>query len=150
MIVMVVKTVELYVEKPVEDLYILDITKNVNDSIKQSAITNGLATVFVGCTTASISTMHHEPRTVDEMHETLERLAPSAIDYEHHKTCGDLNGVGGDTNGKSHIRSALLGPSITVPLKDGRLMLDREQDIVLLDFDIIKRKRKIVVQIMGE
>jgi thiamine phosphate synthase YjbQ (UPF0047 family) len=61
-----------------------------------------------------------------------------------------MYGVGGDHNGKSHVRSAMLGPSITVPLKDSKLMLDQGQDIVLLDFDIVKRKRKVIVQIMGE
>jgi secondary thiamine-phosphate synthase enzyme len=147
---MAVKTLEVYVEKPVEDLYILDITPNVVSMINSGGIKNGLANVFVACSTASISTMEHEPRTVKDMHEILERLAPSGIDYAHHRTCGDLNGIGGDNNGKSHIRSAILGPSITVPLKDGKLMLDAAQDIVLLDFDIIKRKRKIVVQIIGE
>lgn len=147
---MTVKTVELYFEKPVEDLYIIDITKDVQQSIDASRIKNGIATVFIGCSTASISTMKHEPRSLKEMHEALERLAPSDADYLHHRSVADINGVGGDNNGKSHVRSALLGPSITVPLKDGKLMLDRDQDIVVLDFDIIKRKRKVILQVMGE
>jgi secondary thiamine-phosphate synthase enzyme len=147
---MVVKTDEFYVDKNVEDLFIADLTKQVNDSIVKSAVRDGLVTVFVGCSTASISTMKHEPRSVEEMRQTLEMLAPSNIEYAHHTSTGDLNGIGNDDNGKSHIRSAILGPSITVPLKDGKLMLDEDQDIVLLDFDLIKRKRKIVVQIMGE
>jgi secondary thiamine-phosphate synthase enzyme len=147
---MTVKTAEIFVEKPVEDLYILDITQKVAESIKESKVLNGLATVFIGCSTASISTMKHETEGIKDMRAALEKLAPSDIEYEHHKTCGDLNGIGGDNNGKSHIRSALMGPSITVPLKDGKLMLDDEQDIVLLDFDLIRRKRKIVVQIIGE
>ncbi len=147
---MAVKTEEFYVEKPVEDLYIKDITIEVNKSIASNSIKDGIVTVFVGCSTASISTMKHEKRSVEEMKQMLERLAPSNIDYAHHTSTGDLNGIGNDDNGKSHIRSAILGPSITVPLKDGKLMLDGEQDIVLLDFDLIKRKRKVVVQIMGE
>ncbi|MDE1871696.1 MAG: secondary thiamine-phosphate synthase enzyme YjbQ [Candidatus Micrarchaeota archaeon] len=147
---MTVKTVELYFEKPVEDLYIIDITKDVQKSIDSSRIRNGIATVFIGCSTASISTMKHEPRSLKEMHEALERLAPSGADYLHHRSVADINGIGADNNGKSHVRSALLGPSITVPLKDGKLMLDRDQDIVVLDFDIIKRKRKVILQVMGE
>ncbi len=147
---MAVKTVELYFEKPVEDLYILNITPNVEKSVRDSNIRNGIATVFIGCTTASISTMRHEPRSAEQMRAVLEKFAPSNIDYAHHSTCGDIYGVGGDSNGKSHIRSAILGPSITVPLKGGRLMMDRDQDIVMLDFDMIKRKRKVIVQIMGE
>ncbi|MEM3839025.1 MAG: secondary thiamine-phosphate synthase enzyme YjbQ [Candidatus Micrarchaeaceae archaeon] len=147
---MAVKTDEFYVDKPVEDLYIQDITGQVDKSIAGSNIRNGIVTVFVGCSTASISTMKHEPRSVSEMRELLEKIAPSDIKYAHHSSTGDLNGVGNDNNGKSHIRSAILGPSVTVPIKDGKLMLDKDQDIVLLDFDIIKRKRKIVVQIIGE
>jgi secondary thiamine-phosphate synthase enzyme len=147
---MTVRTIELYFEKPVEDLYILDITPNVEKSIKESHIRNGLATVFIGCSTASISTMKHEPRSIKEMQDILEKLAPTDADYEHHKTCGDMYGTGGDTNGFSHVRSAIIGPSITLPLKDGRLMMDRDQDIVLMDFDHIKRKRKVIVQLMGE
>lgn len=147
---MTVKTLELYFEKPVKDLYILDITKSVQKSVDECRIRNGITTIFIGCSTASISTMKHEPLGVKRMHELLERLAPTGAEYAHHKTVADINGVGGDDNGHSHVRSAILGPSITVPLKDGRLMLDSDQDIVLMDFDHIKRKRKVIVQIMGE
>lgn len=147
---MTVKTDEFYVDKPVEDLYIQDITREVDRSVARSNVANGIVTIFVGCSTASISTMKHEPRSVEEMRSLLEMLAPSGIEYAHHTSTGDIHGTGNDNNGKSHIRSAILGPSITVPLKDGKLTLDEDQDIVLLDFDIIKRKRKIVVQIMGE
>lgn len=147
---MTVKTDEFYVDKNVEDLYIQDITQEVDKLVAKSSIRNGIVTIFVGCSTASISTMKHEPRSIEQMRQTLEVLAPSNANYAHHVSTGDLNGVGNDDNGKSHIRSALMGPSITVPLKDGKLMLDDDQDIVLLDFDLIKRKRKIVVQTMGE
>jgi len=147
---MTVKTLELYFEKPVEDLYILDITKSVQKSVDECSVKNGITTIFIGCSTASISTMKHEPLSVKQMHEMLERLAPTDIDYLHHRSVADLNGVGADNNGFSHVRSAILGPSITVPLKDGKLMLDSDQDIVLMDFDHIRRKRKVIVQIMGE
>ena len=146
---MTVKTLELY-EKPVEDLYILDITKSIQKSVDECKVRNGITTVFIGCTTASISTMNHDPNSVKQMHDALERLAPTDAYYAHHKTVADINGIGGDENGFSHVRSAILGPSVTVPLKDGRLMLDKDQDIVLMDFDHIKRKRKVIVQIMGE
>lgn len=147
---MTVRTAELYFEKPVEDMYITNITPNVQKSVQESRVRNGIATIFVGCSTASISTMRHNEENVKGIKAALEALSPSNIDYMHHKTSADMYGVGGDYNGKSHVRSAMMGPSITVPLKDGRLMLDQGQDIVLLDFDIIKRKRKVIVQIMGE
>ncbi len=147
---MAVKTAELYVEKPVQDLYILNITPQVKKHIKTSRIRNGIATVFIGCSTASITTMNHNEENVKSMKAALEHLAPSDYDYEHHKTCGDIYGVGGDNNGKSHIRSSILGPSVTVPLRNGKLLLDKGQDIVFMDFDIIRRKRKVIVQIVGE
>lgn len=147
---MTVRTVELYFEKPVEDLYIIDITKEIQKSIGESRIRNGITNVFIGCSTASISIMKHTPTNVREMHDILEKISPSDADYLHHRSVADLNGIGADNNGKSHVRSALMGPSVTVPLKDGKLMLDKDQDIVVLDFDIIKRKRKVIVQIMGE
>ena len=147
---MTVKTLELYFEKPVEDLYILDITKSIQKSVDDCKVKNGITTVFIGCSTASISTMKHGQVTIKQMHDVLERLAPTDAEYLHHTTVADINGVGGDNNGYSHVRSAILGPSVTVPLKDGKLMLDKDQDIVLMDFDHIKRKRKVIVQIMGE
>jgi secondary thiamine-phosphate synthase enzyme len=147
---MAVKTDEFYVDKDVEDLFIKNITPQVSHSLEGSGIRNGIVTVFVGCSTASISTMKHDQVNVKEMRAMLEMIAPSNIEYAHHTSTGDINGMGNDNNGKSHIRSAILGPSITIPLSNGKLMLDQDQDIVLLDFDLIKRKRKIVVQIMGE
>jgi secondary thiamine-phosphate synthase enzyme len=147
---MTVKTAELYFEKPVEDLYIINITPDVQKTIHESKVKNGIATVFVGCSTASISTMNHSIENVKEIKETLERFSPSNTEYLHHTTSADMYGVGGDHNGKSHIRAAILGPSVTIPLKDGKLMLESGQDVVLMDFDIIKRKRKVIVQIMGE
>ena len=137
---MTIRTAELYFEKPVEDIYITNITMNVQKSVQDSRVRNGIATIFVGCSTASISTMQYNDENVKEMKAALETFTPSNSDYLHHKTSADMYGVGGDLNGKSHVRSAMMGPSITVPLKDGRLMLDSGQDIVLLDFDIIKRK----------
>ena len=108
-------------------------------------IRNGIATVFIGCSTASIATMRHSDENVKRIKEVLERFAPSGLDYLHHTTSADMYGVGGDVNGKSHIRSAIVGPSVTIPLKDGKLMLDKGQDIVLMDFEIIKRKRKVMI-----
>lgn len=147
---MTVRTAELYFEKPVEDMYVTNITPDVQKSVQESRVRNGIATIFVGCSTASISTMRHNEENVKEIRAMLENLSPSGNNYLHHTTSADMYGVGGDLNGKSHVRSALVGPSITVPLKDGKLMLDSGQDIVLLDFDMVKRKRKVIVQIMGE
>lgn len=147
---MPVKTAEIYVNKEKEEMLIERVTHEVEKAIQNSSMTNGIATVFVGCTTASISTMEYSPSGIKGLKGALERIAPTTIGYEHHKTVGDSDGVGADYNGASHVRSTFLGPSVTVPFRDRRLMIDKGIDIVLLDFDMIKRKRKVIIQIIGE
>jgi len=138
-----IKTIELYFDKPKEDLYIKNITDDVSKAIKESKIKEGIVNIFVSGSTASVSTMEFEPNLVKDIEKAMERIAPSDIEYEHHKTWGD-------ENGKSHVRATIVGPSLTVPFKDGKLLLGTWQQIVLLDFDVPKRERKVVVQIIGE
>lgn len=145
-----VKTNEIVVEKKEENLYITKITGEVDSAIRGSGFASGIATIFVGCSTASISTMEYTAEGIKHMKEALERVAPSNIDYAHNKSVGDANGVGGDDNGMSHVRAAIMGPSITVPFSAGKLLLDKGLEVVLLDFDLIKRKRKVIVQLIGE
>jgi secondary thiamine-phosphate synthase enzyme len=147
---MPVKTAEIYVNKDKEEMLIERLTHEVDKAIRDSNIRTGIATVFVGCTTASISTMEFTPEGIKDIKVVLEKIAPVGIDYMHHKTVGDSDGVGADYNGASHIRSTFMGPSVTVPFKDHRLMLDKGIDIVLMDFDMIKRKRKVIIQLIGE
>jgi secondary thiamine-phosphate synthase enzyme len=138
-----IKTIELFFDKPKEDLYIKNITDDVSKAIKESKIKEGIVNIFVSGSTASVSTMEFEPNLVKDIEKAMERIAPSDIEYEHHKTWGD-------ENGKSHVRATIVGPSLTVPFKDGKLLLGTWQQIVLLDFDVPKRKRKVIVQIIGE
>jgi len=138
-----IKTIELYFDKPKEDLYIKNITDDVSKAIKESKIKEGIVNIFVSGSTASVSTMEFEPNLVKDIEKAMERIAPSDIEYEHHKTWGD-------ENGKSHVRATIVGPSLTVPFKDGKLLLGTWQQIVLLDFDVPKRERKVIVQIIGE
>lgn len=145
-----INTSEVYFEKPTEDMYISNITPEVQKSITNSKVKNGIATVFIGCSTASITTIENSEETINRLKKVLEAVAPVDYNYEHHTTSADMYGVGGDNNGNSHVRSSLVGPSVTVPFSDGKLLLDKNQNIVLLDFDLIKRKRKVVIQIMGE
>ncbi len=146
---MTVKMAELYFDKNKEDLCIVDITHDVKESLKDSKLRNGIATIFVGCSTASIGTMKHDREHIKKMEKLLEKIAPSKNEYMHHKTCGDYHGNGADTNGKSHMRSAMFGPGISLPFMDGKLAIEDHNSIVLLDFDLIKRKRKVIVQVMG-
>ena len=122
---------------------IIDITGNVQRIVSESGMKEGVATVFVPGSTASVSTIEFEPNLVKDMKDALERLAPSGIRYRHTETWGD-------DNGKSHVRSTLMGPSLTVPFRDGKLMLGTWQQLVVLDMDVPARIRDIVVTLVGE
>ena len=90
-----------------------------------------------------MTTIEFEPGAVADLNRLLEMVAPRETDYRHHLRWGD-------DNGSSHVRAALLGPSLTVPFTDGKLMLGTWQQIMLLECDTRPRKREIVIQIMGE
>lgn len=122
---------------------IIDITENVQTVIAESGIKNGIATVFCVGSTASISTIEHEPALIDDMKEQLNELVPSDLHSRHSQTWGDDNGF-------SHIRATLMGPGITVPFSDKRLVLGTWQQIAVIDHDNRPRSRKIFVQVIGE
>jgi secondary thiamine-phosphate synthase enzyme len=121
----------------------VDITGQVADVIKKSEIRNGVVTIFVSGSTAAVTTIEHEPGLRKDFPRMLERTAPKNIDYEHDKTWHD-------GNGHSHVRASLIGPSLTVPFQDKRLMLGTWQQIVLLEMDIRPREREIVLQMIGD
>jgi secondary thiamine-phosphate synthase enzyme len=98
--------------------------------------------VFVPGSTAAITTMEYEPGGVHDLRAALERLVPREGDYEH-------NRLNHDTNSHAHIRAAIVGPSETVPLRDGRLETGTWQQIVLIDFDDRPRERTVVVQVLS-
>lgn len=120
-----------------------DITDKVAESIATSGVSAGIATAFVVGSTAGITTIEFEPGAVADLNGVFERLAPRAGEYRHHLRWGD-------DNGSSHVRAALLGPSLTVPFADGALTLGTWQQIMLLEFDTRPRQREVVVQIVGE
>jgi secondary thiamine-phosphate synthase enzyme len=122
---------------------IADITPNVEAIIDESKIENGVATVFVVGSTASVSTIEHEPALTQDMKDQLDELVPSTLRSRHSETWGDDNGF-------SHIRATLMGPGITVPVSGGSLTLGTWQQIVVIDHDNRPRSRKIFVQVMGE
>jgi secondary thiamine-phosphate synthase enzyme len=122
---------------------IIDITQEVQKIVSASKIREGSVLIFVKGSTASVSTIEFEPNLVQDFKDAMERLVPSKIKYRHTETWGD-------DNGKSHVRATLMGPSLTVPFKDRKLLLGTWQQIVLLDFDVPSRSREIVVQIVGE
>jgi secondary thiamine-phosphate synthase enzyme len=123
---------------------VIDVTEEVKKAISAAEVSDGVATVFVVGSTAAITTMEYEPGLVTDFPEMLERVAPkSGIEYEHQRRWHD-------GNGHSHVRASLVGPSLSIPLVDGELVLGEWQQVVLVEFDTRPRSRKVVVQIMGE
>ena len=139
---MIIHTGKL-VEKTQGYCDIIDITAKVQEQLEREKIRRGLATLFVSGSTASLTTIEYEPGILKDLKELLEKLTPSDRKYHHDDRWGDDNGF-------SHLRASLLGPSLQVPIEEGRLLLGTWQQIVLLDFDNRPRTREIVVQIMGE
>ena len=121
---------------------VVDITPDVESIIKESKINDGVATVFVVGSTASISTIEFEPALAEDMKEQLNEIVPSTLRSRHSETWGDDNGF-------SHIRATLMGPGITVPFQSERLVLGTWQQIVVIDHDNRPRSRKIFVQVIG-
>lgn len=120
-----------------------DVTHRVQDLVSKSGLRNGIVTVFNIGSTGAVSTIEYEPGLKRDIPAALERIAPSDVDYEHHKTWGD-------DNGRGHVRATVLGPSLVVPFVDGKLTLGTWQQIVAINLDTGDRDRKLVVQIIGE
>ena len=121
----------------------IDITRQTDETIKASGLQDGIVTIFVSGSTASITTIEYELGLKKDFPKMLTRIAPSEIEYEHNNTWHD-------GNGHSHVRASLIGPSLTVPFKNKSLMLGTWQQIVLLEMDTRPRERKLVLQIIGE
>ncbi len=122
---------------------IYDITSQVQESLKDLSMTDGIVTVFVPGSTAGITTIEYEPGAVSDLKNAFERLMPRDMHYEHNRQWGDGNGF-------SHVRAAFCKASLTIPFTDRRLILGTWQQVVLVDFDNRPRDRQIVLQIMGE
>ncbi len=125
------------------DFDVVDITSYVSNAISESNLKDGIANIFVIGSTASVSTVEYEPNLVKDLKTAMERIAPSDIEYQHHLTWGDANG-------KSHVRATVLGPGTSVPFKGGKLITGTWQQIVVLDFDVPSRERRVQLTIIGE
>jgi secondary thiamine-phosphate synthase enzyme len=121
----------------------IDITGQTSKAVEESKLKDGIVTVFVSGSTAAITTIEYEPGLAQDFPEMLSRIVPKDIEYEHDNTWHD-------GNGHSHVRASLIGPSLTIPFKDGDLTLGTWQQVVLLETDTRKRERKIIIQIIGE
>ena len=120
-----------------------DLTGQLTKQLKESALKNGTATLFVIGSTAGITTIEYEPGLVKDIKIAYEKVAPEEGHYHHHDTWGD-------DNGNAHVRASMLGPSLVVPFVDGAFRLGTWQQVILVDFDTRPRKREVLVQFMGE
>jgi len=122
---------------------IIDITQKVIEGVDSSTLTNGLVTIFCPSSTSGVTTLEYEQGVQQDLKRIFNEIAPKEYAYQHEEAWHD-------GNGHSHIRAALLKPSLTIPLVDGRMTLGTWQQIVYIDFDTRPRKREIIVQIIGE
>jgi secondary thiamine-phosphate synthase enzyme len=121
----------------------IDITRQTAEAINSSKLQDGVVVIFVSGSTAAVTTIEYEPGLQKDFPKMLARLAPSDIEYEHDNRWHD-------GNGHSHVRASLIGPSLTVPFKNGKLMLGIWQQIVVVEMDNRGRERNIVLQMIGE
>jgi secondary thiamine-phosphate synthase enzyme len=123
--------------------HIQDITEQVSHQVRRSGLKDGIVTLFSPSSTSALTTLEYEPGAVYDLQQLFARIAPEEMDYRHNLRWGD-------GNGHSHVRHALLGPSLTIPFVEGQLTLGTWQQIVFVDFDTRARSRALVVQMIGE
>lgn len=121
---------------------IIDITDRVDGAVVSSGLNEGIVSVFVPGSTASVTTVEYESGLVRDLKEVFEKLVPSDRVYNHDERWGDGNGY-------AHVRASLLGSGKTFPFDDGHLTLGTWQQIILIDFDNRPRSRKLILKIIG-
>lgn len=121
---------------------VIDLSADAQKVVDESGVRDGLCTVFVAHSTCGMTTIEHEPGCNADLGTVMEDVAPRAARWEH-------NERNADTNGHSHVRAALLGPSVTLPVRDGSLVLGTWQRVVCVDFDDRPRSRRVIVQLLG-
>jgi secondary thiamine-phosphate synthase enzyme len=119
-----------------------DLTPRVAEAVGHSRISEGTVTVFVPGSTAGITTIEYESGALSDLQQAIDRMAPRTIPYQHDARWGDGNGF-------AHVRAALVGPSLTVPVVGGRMQLGTWQQIILIDFDNRPREREVIAQVVG-
>ena len=122
---------------------IIDITEEAQKAFKQAKLKNGVLVIFVPGSTGGLTTIEYEPGVVSDLKKAFEQVAPRDGHYAH-------NTKWGDGNGYSHVRASMLGPSLSIPFSDGKLVLGTWQQIVFVDFDNRPRSRELVLQFIGE
>ena len=121
--------------------HIVDLTQGVASAVEAAGAQQGIVCVAGRGSTVAVTTMEYEPGGVHDLTEALERLIPTHGDYQH-------NRLNDDTNSHAHMRAAIIGPTGTIPIVEGRLALGTWQQVVLLDFDDRERDRSVNVQVV--
>ncbi len=129
------------VEFEMERDEILDITDEVQKFIEKSDKEDGAVLIFSVGSTGAITTLEYEPGLKRDLSMIMEKIAPYSDYYEHHRTWND-------DNGSSHVKSAIIGTSMIVPFSNRRLMLGTWQQIVLINFDTRRRKRRVILHVL--
>jgi secondary thiamine-phosphate synthase enzyme len=122
---------------------IIDITEDIQKIVDKSKIKNGIGCIFVKGSTGTLTTIEYEPGLMKDLPRALQKIAPKGDHYDHHETWHD-------DNGHSHVRASLMGPSLTIPIKNGTLLHGNWQQVVFVELDTRSRDRNIIVQIVGE
>jgi len=125
------------------EVQMIDVRDDLLAIAKRSGIRTGTLHCFVAGATGAISFIEYEPGLLEDFPAMLERIAPRGIDYGHHRTWND-------GNGHSHVRATLIGPEVTIPLREGDLVLGRWQHPVFIELDTRSRERKLYVTVIGE
>lgn len=125
------------------EVQLIDITERVAEKLKKGRIKNGIVNIHVPGATGAITTIEYEPGLLDDFPDALERLFPKDLVYQHHLRWHD-------GNGHSHVRASMLGPSLTVPFNDKKMILGKWQQIIFCELDVRERDRRIILQIIGD
>ena len=122
---------------------IIDITDRIGGILTDSGLSMGLCTIFCPGSTGAITTIEYEGGLLKDFPKAMERIAPRETKYEHDKKWHD-------GNGHAHIRSSIVGPSLTIPIVDNRMTLGTWQQVIFVDYDNRPRSRKLEVVLVGE
>ncbi len=133
-------TIEIYLNKNCD---IKDITDLVEKEVYKSGILTGIVNIFAIGSTASLTTIEYERGVISDLKNAIYRLVPDNIPYAHDMAWHD-------GNGHSHVQAAIMGPSLTIPIRNNRLMLGPWQQIVLINHDVRSRNRKVEITVIGE
>lgn len=120
-----------------------NITDQIANAISSSGLKDGTVTIFCPSSTSALTTIEYESGAVSDLRRLFDEIIPVNREYAHNERWHD-------GNGHSHVRAALLGPSITIPFVDRQLTLGTWQQVIYVDFDNRPRQRKLIVQLVGE